>query len=161
MRLGATKLNKSMPATMIGFAKWLGLKWERPKYKPEEKLPFISTEEELDQLIAASGRKTAALLQLLKETGMRISEAKKLKWIDVDFQRGLVRVTPSKGSRPRILPVSERALALLNNLPRKGEGVFEACGRASESNFYQQRKRIARKLNNLRILKIGLHTFRH
>jgi integrase len=28
-------------------------------------------------------------------------------------------------------------------------------------NFYQQRKRIARKLNNPRILKIGLHTFRH
>ena len=62
-----------------GFVKWLGLKWERPKYKPEEKLPFIPTEEEIDQLIAASGKKTAALLQLLKETGMRVSEARKIE----------------------------------------------------------------------------------
>ena len=92
---------------------------------------------------------------------MRVSEARKLKWVDVDFERKLVRITPSKGSKPRILPISEKAVALLKNLQKKGEKVFEASGRTLESNFYLQRKRIAKKLNNPRILKIGLHTLRH
>jgi len=39
------------------------------------KIPFIPTETEIDHLIAGCGRKTATLLQLLKETGIRIGEA--------------------------------------------------------------------------------------
>ena len=40
------------------FAKFMGLQWEKPKCRPERKIPFIPTEEELDALIAASGKKT-------------------------------------------------------------------------------------------------------
>ncbi|MEM2911594.1 MAG: tyrosine-type recombinase/integrase [Candidatus Bathyarchaeia archaeon] len=153
---------KNMHAQVYeSFIKWLGLSWERPKYQTAEKMPFIPLEEEIDQFIAAAGKKLAALLQLLKETGMRISEAKKLEWADVDFKRRLVKITPSKGSNPRILPVSEKAIGMLNNLPKKGEKIFQTSARTLESNFYLQRKKIARKLNNPRMLKISLHTFRH
>jgi integrase len=38
------------------------------------KLSFISTEQELDSLIAAAHDKLAVFLQLLKETGMRAGE---------------------------------------------------------------------------------------
>jgi len=72
------------------FAKFVGLKWQKPKCRPERKIPFIPTEQELDALIAASGKKLAALLQLLKETGMRVGEARRLRWIDIDFQRRVV-----------------------------------------------------------------------
>jgi len=49
----------------------VGGKWNPPKYKRVEKLPFIPTEQELDTLINSCGPKTSAFLQLLKETGMR------------------------------------------------------------------------------------------
>lgn len=43
-------------------------------------------ETEIDQLIAGCGKTTAAILQLLKETGMRIGEVLRLRWIDVNFK---------------------------------------------------------------------------
>ena len=85
-------------------------KREPPCYKPVRKYPYIPTEEEINQLIAASGKKLATFLQLLKETGMRCGEAANLKWADIDFARKCVKITPEKGSDPRILPISEYVL---------------------------------------------------
>jgi integrase len=61
----------------------------------------------------------AALLQFLKETGARIGEALRLKWTDLDFERRVVSITPEKGSKPRILPISEKLIGMINILPRK------------------------------------------
>jgi integrase len=77
------------------------LDWNPPEYKPQEKLPWIPTEEEINSLISRCRRKTRTLLQLLKETGMRIGEACTLKLEDVDFERGVVNITAEKGSRGR------------------------------------------------------------
>jgi len=41
-------------------------------------IPFIPLESEIDQPIASCRKHTATLLQLLKETGVRIGEAAKL-----------------------------------------------------------------------------------
>ncbi|MEM3694306.1 MAG: hypothetical protein QXI39_09845 [Candidatus Bathyarchaeia archaeon] len=43
-------------------------------------IPFVPTEQEVDALIAASGWKLAPLLQLLKESGLRLNEALNLPW---------------------------------------------------------------------------------
>ena len=48
------------------FVKIFNLTWEKPKTRVQRKLPFIPSENELDQLIAVCGPKTAAFLQLLK-----------------------------------------------------------------------------------------------
>ncbi|MGB9760128.1 MAG: hypothetical protein ACPLZG_09915, partial [Thermoproteota archaeon] len=68
------------------FLIFAGGKWDPPKYKRVDKLPFIPTEQELDALIAGCGKKMAAFLQLLKETGIRAGEAWNLKWTDLDTQ---------------------------------------------------------------------------
>lgn len=143
------------------FLKSIGGSWEKPKYKGAEKIPFIPTEEELDQLIAGCGRKLATFLQLLKETGARVGEALALKWTDVDFERRIVNITAEKGGRARILPISLRLVDMLNNLPKRGERVFTVSMDGLKSNFFLQRKKIAKKLGNPRLLKITFHTFRH
>ena len=78
------------------FLRTLSKKWKQPKYIPENKIPFIPTEQEIDQLIGACGKKTATLLQTLKETGMRIKEATMLKWSDLDTNQRTINITPAK-----------------------------------------------------------------
>lgn len=97
------------------FLKTQGKTWDPPIYKPVPQIPFIPTEQEVDALIAGSGKKLAAYLQLLKETGIRSGEADLLKWTDMDFERRVITVTPEKNSYPRILPVTSKCAAMLGS----------------------------------------------
>jgi integrase len=63
----------------------------KPHYKKQDKLPFIPTEQEVDALIAGNRKKTACMLQLLKETGMRVGEAWNLRWKDIDYEKNSVK----------------------------------------------------------------------
>ena len=144
------------------FLRMLNLKWQPPIYFRVRKLPFIPTENEIDQLIGGCNQRMATFLQLLKETGMRCGEAcQLLKWIDIDFEQKSVRVTPEKGSNPRILPISIKLVNMLNNLPKNMPTVFIPNADNMRKSYQRQRKHIAAKLQNQRILNISFHTFRH
>jgi len=147
-------------AVLATFYDYLGISWLPPKYNVTNKIPFIPTEQELDLLIANTSKTLSALLQLLKETGMRVGEALRLKWTDLDLERKTIRITPEKGSLPRILPITEKAVAMLNRLPKKSEKIFPSRN-VAQTVFYRRRKQLASKLSNLRLLKIGFHSFRH
>ena len=55
------------------FLTWQGKTWKPPKYTARSPIPeFLPTEQEIDQLISGTGKKTATILQTIKETGMRI-----------------------------------------------------------------------------------------
>jgi integrase/recombinase XerD len=152
---------KAMTVIVYGsFLKFNNLSWQPPKYKPIDKAPFIPTEADIDQLISGSGRILATFLQFLKETGARCGEVARLKWSDIDFERKIVRITPEKGSRARVLPISRKLIDMLNNHSKQTEKVF-ATLYSLKSNFYKTRKSIAFKLQNPRLKEIGLHTFRH
>jgi len=145
------------------FASTNNIQWKPPKYEQTRKLPFIPLESEIDTLIAASGKKMATMLQLLKETGMRIGEAYRLTWADVDLEHNTVTVNaPEKAGNPRMLKISNKLASMLNALPKKGQKVFEGtCYNSLECNFYNVRKRAATRLKNPRLLNIHFHTFRH
>jgi integrase len=140
-----------------------GESWEPPKCRVTRKLPFIPTEQEIDSLIAASGKKTATLLQLLKETAMRGGETDKLKWINIDTENRTVTLnTPEKNSLPRIFKVSNKLLGMLNSLPKRTEYVFGSrTERSRRATFYRTRQQAAKKLQNPRLLRITFHTLRH
>jgi len=61
---------------------------------------------------------------------------------------------------PRILPLSVKAIEMLNNLPKKAEFIFVSA-KSVTASFVIQRKHIARKLGNPRLLQISFRTFRH
>jgi len=145
------------------FVGFLGLKWDKPKYKAQKKIAFIPTEEEIDGLIAASPKKTATILQLLKETGARIGEACKLEWIDVNQKALTITINcPEKNSNPRILRISSKLANMLNALPKKGERLFhKTTAKTAQLCLSRARKRAALKLQNPRINQITHHTFRH
>jgi integrase len=144
------------------FLQMQGKTWTPPIYKRTRKLPFIPTEAEIDQLIAGSSQRLSTYLQLLKETGMRCGEAcELLKWTDIDFEQRAVRITPEKGSNPRILPLSLKLLDMLSCLPKTTITVFGVNTDLMRRNFAKQRKRITSKLKNSRLTQITFHTFRH
>ena len=151
-----------MVTTYKSFVKFAHLDWEPPRIQVPQKLPFIPREEEIDQLIAGCGRKTATFLQVLKETGARGIEAARLKWVDVDPESRTIRINhPVKGSLPRIVKVSAKTIAMINALPKNSKYIFNPNIHTIRQNFQKQRNRIARTLQNPRIRQIHLHTFRH
>ncbi|MGD6852424.1 MAG: tyrosine-type recombinase/integrase [Candidatus Bathyarchaeia archaeon] len=143
------------------FLQMQGLKWEPPIYNRIRKLPFIPTENEADQLIGGCNKRMATFLQLLKETGVRCGEACQLKWKDVDIVNGCIIVTPEKGSNSRKLKISNKLIAMLNELPKTSIAVFATNTDALRKSFQHQRKLIAYKLKNPRLQQISFHTFRH
>jgi integrase len=158
--------SKSTKCTVVAaynaFTSFNGIIWNPPRYEFERKLPFIPLESEIDALIANSNKKMATLLQLLKETGIRIGEALRLKWINVDLENNTITVnTPEKRSNPRMLKISNKLAAMLNRLPRKEERVFPVTYNTVERNLNYLRKRTATKLQNPRLLHITFHTLRH
>ncbi|MEM4447237.1 MAG: site-specific integrase [Nitrososphaerota archaeon] len=145
------------------FLNFIGGRWDSPRYSRVQKLPFIPTEAEIDQLIAgcASTKRLMAFLQLLKETGMRCEEACRLRWTDLDFEAKVVRVSPEKGSCPRVLKISDKLIAMLKALPKTSAKVFGVSVDAMQKSFARQRRKLAKKLENPRLLQITFHTFRH
>jgi integrase len=143
-----------------------GKKWDPPKFKVTKKLPFIPKESELDVLIAGSGPKLSSFLQLLKETGARAGEAHNIRWSDIDFETNTVRITPEKGSNPRIIKITPNLATTLQRLRFKSKTrdpnrIFEAKIRNLMQDFRDTRRRIAAKTGNQRLLQIHFHTFRH
>jgi integrase len=152
-----------MVAAYKKFAAFNNIQWILPRYEVNRKLPFIPLEKEIDDLIASCGKKMATVLQLLKDTGMRIGEALDLQWIDIDLERKIILLNrPEKHGNARALRISDKLIAMLNRLPRVNGKVFSNKTKATiANNFNRQRKKAAQKLGNPRLLRIHFHTFRH
>lgn len=146
------------------FLTFLGKTWIAPKYDYIEKLPeFLPTEAELDALIAGCGKRLSALLQLIKETGMRLGECLSLTWMCVNFETRVITLRQAeKHSSPRVFQVSSMLISMLSNLQRQNEKVFGRMNKSSATtSLINQRKRIANRLSNPRIAKIHFHLIRH
>jgi integrase len=137
-----------------------GIWWKKPTYNKDSEVPYIPTEQELDQLIAGLGKKTSTFCQILKDTGARCGEVAQLTWNDIDFKQHTVNIKAEKRSNGRILPITDKTIGMLANLKHKGNKLF-SCTNALRGCYYSQRKRIAQKISNPNILKIHFHTFRH
>ena len=78
----------------------------RPK-----KLPVVLSPEEVEQLIeAAPNIRYRMILVLLYATGLRRTEASRLKLADIDSKRVVIHVHEGKNSRDRELPLTPKLL---------------------------------------------------
>jgi integrase len=58
----------------------------------------------------------ADLWVFLADTGLRVGEALRLRWADIDLDRKVLSVWVTKGDKPRTLPLTDRVTALLDSL---------------------------------------------
>ena len=85
-----------------------------------------------------------------------------MKWADIDSVSGTIRITPEKGSNPRLFKLSNKLTRMLSNLPRTSERIWIYKNADNlAKGLRRQRKRVVHKLGNPRILQIHCHTLRH
>lgn len=147
------------------FLEYMNLTWNRPSYKAQETTPdFLPTEQELDAIVAGSGKKVATLTLLMKETGMRLGECLSLTWMNVDFERRAITLPRAeKGSLPRSFSaLSVMLMSMIGKLPKANDKIFGAMTTNSAiQGLINARKKISYKLGNPRIAKIHYHLIRH
>ncbi|MHC1726874.1 MAG: tyrosine-type recombinase/integrase [Syntrophobacteraceae bacterium] len=92
------------------------------------------TPEELGNLLDAiegeTNMQAANLVRLAIFTGMRRGELFKLKWEDIDFERGFISLRDPKGGPDQKIPLNEDSRQVLENHPRK---IFKSKGSDSNS----------------------------
>lgn len=80
------------------------------------------TPEQLKKLLEAIDNSTdieaANIMRLALYTGMRRGEMFKLKWNDIDFQRGFIAIRNPKGGVSQKIPLNEQARQVLENHPK-------------------------------------------
>lgn len=79
------------------------------------KLPTVLSLDEIEKLMSVidlstkEGQRNRAILEVLYSCGLRISELTKLKFSDLFFDEGFIKVE-GKGSKQRLVPVSHTAI---------------------------------------------------
>ncbi|HIF18755.1 MAG TPA: site-specific tyrosine recombinase XerD [Cycloclasticus sp.] len=139
-------------------------------------LPLTLSEADVEGLLNAPDTSTSlgfrdrAMLELLYASGLRVSELVGLRLTEINFRRGLVRVT-GKGNKDRLVPVGEEALDWLQNFiqqwrldilaERKTDFVFptnRGSGMTRQA-FWHLIKRYATKAEINKV--VSPHTLRH
>ena len=88
--------------------------------KTSKKLPYLLSLKEvtnlmkLPDLTSYNGIRDKSILEILYSTGVRISELAKIKLIDINFTKKIIKVT-GKGSKERYVILGNQAFKALNN----------------------------------------------
>lgn len=140
------------------------------------KLPEVLTVSEIDSIMSTidlslpEGQRNRAILEVLYSCGLRVSELITLRYSDVYFDEGFIKVE-GKGSKQRLVPVSATALCEIRNylfdrnrvqvkkgfedilfLSRRGTGL----SRIMVFHIIKQQTELAGIRKN-----VSPHTFRH
>jgi integrase/recombinase XerD len=148
---------------------------EQPKIG--RKLPEILTIEEIDALLAAidlsknEGHRNRAIIETLYSCGLRVSELINLRFSDLYFEEGFIRVI-GKGNKERLVPVSpqvQKEIELYNNhirrhqeITRGHENIVFLNRRGSQLTrvmIFTIIKELAKSIDLKKT--ISPHTFRH
>jgi len=84
------------------------------------------THEQFEKLIAELPERVRSIVTFLYFTGCRLGEAKKILWSQVDLQNHTVRLEgdQTKNSEPRILPLPDLLVTILESAPKKVGHLF-------------------------------------
>jgi len=83
-----------------------GIKWVPPRLKCESMPTVVPTEERIDRIISRCSLKFITIFQISKH-GLRPDQISKIVLRDIDSQRGLLTVRPSKLGAERTIKLNE------------------------------------------------------
>ena len=103
-----------------------------PKIRKHHKLPRVISQRGVARLLQRCELYDKTLLALIYDCALRVSEACKLRWEDIDFDRRMLFVSQSKGYKDRYVPISSQMLIVLRAYKMKflsEDFVFKTHGR--------------------------------
>jgi integrase/recombinase XerD len=180
--LSATSISRQLAAIRMLF-KFLAVEGKVPKNAASSlqsphiwrRLPDVLNVADIEALLAAPdpskrlGSRDRAILEVMYATGARVSETAGLKTDDVSLDLGFLRCF-GKGSKERVVPVGQRAIAALTEYIQGERGRLDRQNNPllflSKSGGALSRKRIWQLVRHY-ALKAGLrkkvspHTLRH
>ncbi len=134
-----------------------------PLAKKASKLPEVLSREDVKKMLdVIQNSKHKLIFGLLYYSGLRLNEARKLKWEDLDFERKTIHLKNTKGNKDRIVFLHEKLIVLLDEIGRKKEGSVLMSERG---NLYNERT--IQEIIKVTAKKAGInkrvhpHTLRH
>ena len=141
------------------------------------KLPEVLTIEEIDRLIDAldmsknESHRNKAIIETLYSCGLRVSELVNLRFSDLFFEEGFIRVI-GKGNKERLVPVSasvEKEISIYNDHIRRHQNIKKGDenvvflnrrgGKLTRVMIFNIIKDLAERISLQKT--ISPHTFRH
>lgn len=107
-----------------------------------------------------STRYITAAIRLLLLTGARCDEILTLKWIDVDYERKLIRLQESKTGQKTIY-LSAPALQLLQSIPRIEGNPYVICGKKEGTHLVNIKDPWGKIRKAAGLTDVRIHDLRH
>jgi len=144
------------------YAKINGIKWEKPYYRSERKIPLIPTTQNIDKIISASSRKYATIFTILKQTGLEGMELATMPRTQIDVDRGIINAEGCKGHNSRSFKLKPSTADLLRTYLAKYKGNYPFPRSKIMGQMWREfRDRLAEKLSNPQLKMIPLRNLRH
>ncbi len=115
---------------------------------------FLS-QAEYRRLLAAAEPHLRPIIEIAVETGLRSEELLGLKWEQVDTERREVRLVVTKSNRPRVVPLSDRAVAVFVATAPIGD-----CAYVFTNPRTGQRYRTVKRASRTTCLRAGIEDLR-
>ncbi|MEO5859989.1 MAG: tyrosine-type recombinase/integrase [Pyrinomonadaceae bacterium] len=126
-----------------------------------KRMRVLSFEEEVKLLgaLADDNELIRNIVIVALHTGMRRGEIFNLKWFDLDFVRGLIKVEESKSGVKRIIPMNATIKSLLKHIDQKSEYVFPSPRSGGKLNDIK--KGFCKAVAEIGIKDFRFHDLRH
>lgn len=126
-KLSSSTLNLALSALRFFYKVTLAREWalEHLRYpRRAKRLPTVLSKPEVYRVFSViRNPKHRTLLMTMYATGMRVSEAARLRVEDIDSKRMVIRVHQGKGKKDRYVPLSATLLQALRTYWKKGRST--------------------------------------
>jgi integrase/recombinase XerD len=117
------------------------------------------TVEEVERLVAHAPSTAGRIIRLLAQTGMRLDEVCSMEWSQVSIPRREIRLTKTKTSSPRVVPLSDGALGTIMGTPRHPTSLYVFWH--DDGKRYTQFSGAFRKIAARAAVRFRCHDLRH
>jgi integrase len=124
-----------------------------------QRMRFLE-EGEIKKLISSSCFHLKPIIILALNTGMRKGEILGLKWVDVDFKRGIIYLYDTKNGENREIPLNASAKKTLEEVRRHPDSPYIFCNKAGEA-YGDIKKSWLTAVKNAGIIDFHFHDLRH
>lgn len=154
---------------------------KRPKAQEAEVVSFSKAEQkQIEQAVFTSGKDKLFGIILCLYTGLRIGELLALEWSDLDFMKGLLKVTktchygkcasgkferqidtPKTNTSRREIPIPKQILGALKAIRKRSVSKYVIANGESPISVRSYQRSFALLLRKLKIPHKGFHALRH